>query len=128
MVGMKMVVLVLGKSTLNKENIFYGLRLQLHYRLPVLVLLMTIVLALYISFIIKKMSEQHLPIHPRERLPLPAVPILDTSPKLDLQSGRLFFHNTSLNIGLLVSVSISGRYKHLPSLLRTIIEKVKTSI
>ena len=37
------------------------------------------------------MSEQHLPIHPRERLPLPAVPILDTSPKLDLQSGRLFF-------------------------------------
>lgn len=117
MVGMKMVVLVLGKSTLNKENIFYGLRLQLHYRLPVLVLLMTIVLALYISFIIKKMSEQHLPIHPRERLPLPAVPILDTSPKLDLQSGRLFFHNTSLNIVLLVSVSISGRYKHLPSLL-----------
>ena len=33
------------------------------------------------------MAEQNLPIHPRERLPQTALPVLDSSPKVDLQFG-----------------------------------------
>ena len=36
------------------------------------------------------MAEQNLPIHPRERLPHIAPPVLDPSPKVDLQFSRFF--------------------------------------
>ena len=36
------------------------------------------------------MAEQNLPIHPRERLPHIAPPVLDSSPKVDLQFSRFF--------------------------------------
>ena len=36
------------------------------------------------------MAEQNLPIHPCERLPHVASPVLDSSLKVDLQTGRFF--------------------------------------
>ena len=36
------------------------------------------------------MAEQNLPIHPRERLLQTALPVLDSSPEVDLQFGRFF--------------------------------------
>ena len=36
------------------------------------------------------MAENNLPIHPRERLPEHAVPLLDTRPELNFQCGRFF--------------------------------------
>ena len=36
----------------------------------------------------KKMAENNLPIHPRERLPQNAVPLLDTRPEENFQCGR----------------------------------------
>ena len=34
------------------------------------------------------MVEQNFPIHPHERVPQTAAPVLDSSPKVDLQFGR----------------------------------------
>ena len=36
------------------------------------------------------MAENNLPIHPRERLPQHAVPLLDTRPEVNFQCGRFF--------------------------------------
>ena len=38
------------------------------------------------------MAQNNLPVHPKERLPLPAPQILDSKPTINLHHGR-FFHN-----------------------------------
>ena len=42
------------------------------------------------------MAENNFPIHPRERLPQRAVPLLDTRPEVNFQCGRFFIYEDEL--------------------------------
>ena len=46
------------------------------------------------------MTQQNLPIHPRERFPYTAPQVLDSSPKVDLQFGRFFITEEEFNLRL----------------------------
>ena len=80
---------------LNRENIFCSFR-ELCCRLLVLVLTI-VVMTLFFSWKKKKkMAENNLPIHPWERLPQHATPLLDTPPQLNISWGRFFISEDEL--------------------------------
>ena len=102
------ILFLFSQSILNRDNVFCYLR-ELHYRLLGLALAMRVVLMLSFSRIKKKMAEQNLPVHPRERLPHTAPSVLDTSPKVDLKFGRFSSLKKSSNFALMPFVFNFGR-------------------
>ena len=78
-------------KTYCTESIFYCFKELLQHHLVFLHCL-TVVSILFFSFN-KKVVQNNLPVHPRERLPLIAPEIFNSKPNVNLQHGRFFITN-----------------------------------
>ena len=80
-----------GLMTVCKENIF-KIWIEHHCQVPHLLKIHDTILATILFFsLIKKMNIDSSGLkHPREKLPQPAVSVLDTTPEVNFQCGRFF--------------------------------------
>lgn len=80
-----------GLMTVCKENIF-KIWIEHHCQVPHLLKIPDMILATILFFsLIKKMNIDSSGLkHPRQKLPPPAVSVLDTTPEVNFQCGRFF--------------------------------------
>ena len=70
------------------------------------------------------MVENNLLVHPRQRLPHRAVPLLDTRPEVNFQRGRFFIYEDEFEFRVSSLCSPFSKIKALLSLYETIIRKL----
>ena len=92
------------KIVFEQRDIFYCFKELLQHHVAFLHCL-AVVLTLVFSFN-KKMAQNNLSVHPRERVPLVALEILNSKPNVNLQHRRFFITNKEFEMRVNVMFSV----------------------